>query len=191
MNRPRLSAAPEPLRIETGVPDAHRNLLPISAGHARYRQFAFAHRFQDSWSRTEHRDFWIWAIRDWPQKSGNSALVEAVANAYDRLQREGLSPAGAAEALGRTSASIDRMRRRRQSGTEGGLITTDRETAAEAVTDYCLPRVYTLADREVDPQAFPNLDPGELDPLPVDPRIDKLKRAFDAALRLTDPARSR
>lgn len=154
---------PDHLDLETGVPDDDR--AQLYPGHPLFDLFAFAWRWQDRWSLTEHADFWRAALLLWPHRGGGERVRERLAWAIRAARHRGLSDDEAAAQLGYQRDSLRRM---------NVLSLADPEDHRDgapglptwAVTDYVLPRVYGPGDREPSSAAYPNViaEPDEVSP---------------------------
>lgn len=149
----RMSESPEPMFLATGIPDDRLDCL--AAEHPSYALFAWARDQQDEWSLEAHRAWWIASIHLWPRQGGQVPISGRLAQAVVVLERHGLDHEAIESALGYEADSLRRM------GVHRRLAAT-RLAYEGSVTDYVLPRVFTLADGEPDANAYPNFAPGEL-----------------------------
>jgi hypothetical protein len=158
--------SPPSLYVETGIPDGPHLLAPLTTEDRYYNFFYWARGQQDRWSQEFHRGFWLSALRQWPRRgSGEIPAAELVALAHERLRRDGLSDADAAQRLGYAQGSPQSMRRRswRDAPAAFEALKKGRPRAArEAVEDYMLPRIFADGDPAPNFAAYPNYDDADL-----------------------------
>jgi hypothetical protein len=85
------------LDLVSGFDDDPRQRLVSS--HDLYWLFAFAWRWQDSWSIEAHRDFWEAALPLWPRNRGNRPNVQTLAWHVASLRAFGHEDKAISEAL--------------------------------------------------------------------------------------------
>jgi hypothetical protein len=139
------------LCLVSGLDDDHRETLTPS--HEFYSAFAYAWRWQDSWPRGQHGDFWEAWLPLWPRRRGNRPNVQTLARHVAGMRMLGHDTKAIADAL---SYPLDTLRRQ-------GIL-AHAETLLDEITQPSgppsppLPRVWSLLEEdEPSPRGYVNV----------------------------------
>lgn len=173
------------LFLETGVPDVC--LRPLRPTDREHPLFLWALKQQNRWDRAglcdaslaDHAQWWQASMSIWPS-AGSHRNYGRRAHAVAVLERRGMNHEEISDALGYLADDLARMQRKPK---ERSALRDARAFHTHgAVTDYCLPRIFTIPYAAPDPNAFPNFSAGDFVGLVADDKETEQLAAAVAAI---------